>query len=503
MRYFAGKRRAWPSALAAATILSSLACTARGADPTINAQAPAAACPDRPVLPIDLLTALRLVNDNNPTVAVARARLREAYARVEQADVLWLPTLQTGPTYLRHDGQIQNARGDVFTTSKSSIFIGGGAAMRFELADALFAPLIANRLSEAEAARTRAVVHNTQLEAAEAYLDLLRAYGALAINADTLARASEMMRRAEAASKAGLSKTTADLPRARTEVQLRLQERIRFRGDVTVASARLVRLLLLQPCVILEPADCVILPVTLVDACSCEDLVATGLLNRPELAARRSLVQAAIERTRQAKLAPLIPRVELTYYSGGFGGGQNSFIGNFNGRGDGTAQMVWELRNLGFGYRAENRVREAQTGEANFQLQEEIARVTEEVVVAADVAYARRESLPNAQEAILQALEMWRRLERASFGMAGPRGQYDALEPLLAEQALNTARVSYLNDVIEYNRAQFRLYTALGQPPLEALPKACPVKVNVPVVPSGKIDTEPLPAPRPLQEIPR
>ena len=63
--------------------------------------------PEIQVLPIDLPTALRLVNASNPTIGVARARVREAYARLRQAQVLWLPNLESGPAYLRHDGILQ------------------------------------------------------------------------------------------------------------------------------------------------------------------------------------------------------------------------------------------------------------------------------------------------------------------------------------------------------------------------------------------------------------
>ena len=45
------------------------------------------------------------------------------------------------------------------------------------------------------------------------------------------------------------------------------------------------------------------------------------------------------------------------------------------------------------------------------------------------------------------------------------------------------ARAQYLNAVLDYNRAQFRLYRAIGQPPLESLCGARPHSVEVPVVP--------------------
>jgi hypothetical protein len=54
--------------------------------------------------------------------------------------------------------------------------------------------------------------------------------------------------------------------------------------------------------------------------------------------------------------------------------------------------------------------------------------------------------------------------------------------------------------VIEYDRAQFRLYWALGQPPETALPKAAAVPAQVPVLPPAGATSEKPPAPRPGEE---
>src|SRR5207302_7002000 len=107
-------------------------------------------------------------------------------------------------------------------------------------------------------------------------------------------------------------------------------------------------------------------------------------------------------------------------------------------------------------------------------------QVGEEVTVAAQIARLRKESLDVAQTSVTEALEMWRKLERSSLNLVSPKAVVDTLEPVLALQALNQAWNLYLNEVIEYNRAQFQLYTALGQPPLEALAclKTTPLKVE-------------------------
>ncbi|HLJ94179.1 MAG TPA: TolC family protein [Gemmataceae bacterium] len=454
--------------------------------------------PDVQVLPIDLPTALRLVNTSNPTIALAQERVREAQAALLAAQVLWLPNLQTGPAYLRHDGQIQNAAGLVFGTSKSNFFEGGGASAIFHTGDALFGPLIARRLAEAQVAAAQGVKHSIQLDVALAYLDLMQAYGALAINADTLGRAQFILDEATKADTQGLSRTKADVTRARAEVELRRQQHIDLENQAALASARLAQLLLLQPTVDLRPADPAVVPITLVPAeTDIDTLVVTGLMNRPELAESRALVAASLARWRQARLGPLLPRVELDYSGGVFGGGVNDDVSKFSGRSDGLAQAVWEFRNLGLGNVAEARLRRSQYNQANYHGLEVQAQVAADVAIAVKLARNRQRTLASAQVAVEQALETWRRLKLAAFGILTRDNLVNTLEPVIAEQSLDVARTQYLTEVIEYNKAQFRLYEALGQPPIDALPQAVPVPTTVPVAPQPYT-----PTPMPVFKVP-
>jgi outer membrane protein TolC len=455
--------------------------------------APAAPDADIQVVPIDLPTALRLANASNPTIAVAREMVQEAYARLQQARVDWLPNLEGGPAYVRHDGRIQNSTGFVFPTSKSNLFIGSGASLTLETSDAVFGCLVARRLTAAQAAAARAVTHNIQLDVALTYLDLLQAYAALAINADTLGRAQLLRNVAEAAERNGLSRTTADVTRARTEVDLRTEERINLEEQASVVAARLAQLLLLQPTVELRPIDPAVAPIAVVPATApLDDLVATAWLNRPELEESRALVAAALARWRQARTAPLFPRLQASYYGGEFGGGINDNFDNFGSRGDGTAQVIWHVQNFGLGDLFRAHERRAQYIEANFHVQEVQARVAAEVTAAAKTVRRRGEALASAQEAVQQALESWRRLRIAAFGVNSREKLLNTVEPLIAVQALAQARTQYLQQVIEYNKAQFRLYTALGQPPESGLPQATAHPVQVPVAPP-----EYVPAPLP------
>lgn len=419
---------------------------------------------------------------------------------MREAELAWLPDLRGGPAYMRHDGEIQNAAGVVFGTSKQNFFTGGGAALSWSTSDIYFGPLIARRLAQAQQAAAQAVEYNVQLEAALTYLDLVRVYAALAINANILGRVDEMVQSARAGEKAGMGKTPADINRALTELSLRRTERAELQGEVGVASARLAQLLLLQPTVRLRPEEPPLVPVVLVSLeQNVDDLVAEAIANRPELREGRRLEEAAQARWQQARINPFVPRLEVSYSAGLFGGGQNDQMSNFSGRSDGLAQAIWEVHNLGTGDIAEARARRAVVSQANFRIAEVQARVAAEVATAASVVVARHESMASSQEAIRQATEMWRRLEKASFGMAD-RKLYDPLEPLLAEQALAQARLRYLNDVIEFNKAQFRLYWAMGQPPVCAVPAPETLPVDVPVVPGPYTPAELPPRSKPLPQ---
>src|SRR5207302_944948 len=144
------------------------------------------------------------------------------------------------------------------------------------------------------------------------------------------------------------------------------------------------QLLLLQPTTDLRPADSAVVPISLVAADTPLDtLVATGLLNRPELAESHALVLAALARWRQARVGPLLPRLEITYFAGDFGGGVNDEVSHFSGRGDGTAQAVWQLHNLGFGDVAQARLRRSQYNQANYHVLEVQAQVAAEITAAA------------------------------------------------------------------------------------------------------------------------
>ena len=246
------------------------------------------------------------------------------------------------------------------------------------------------------------------------------------------------------------------------------QRRLLLQEDAARASAALAQLLLLDPSVDLLPGDQTVVPIVLSPTdCPIDELIAVALMNRPELAESRALIAAALERWKQAKYRPLFPILQASYGGGTFVGGTTA-PNTAGGRDDVMATMSWELKNFGLGDLFASRERRAQYNQANFHALEVQSMVGAQVAAAVKIVRQREKAVQEAQTAVRSAEEMWRKLEKIAFGIGLPARQYDPLEPLLAEQALLQARTLYLDNVIEYNRNQFRLYWAMGQPPAAA-----------------------------------
>jgi outer membrane protein TolC len=189
-------------------------------------------------------------------------------------------------------------------------------------------------------------------------------------------------------------------------------------------------------------------------------LLAQGIASRPEMAEHQTLVAATVERLRQEHWRPWLPTVQVGMSAGGFGGGENSFFGNFGGRADFDALLVWELQNLGFGNRALQRERTSQLLQAHLSAEairdtiaSQIARAYYQVQFRQRQIEASRTQVRAAAEAVPLNFK----------GITG--GDLRAIEGLQAVQTLAFARNQYLAAVIDYNRAQFQLLRAMGQAP--------------------------------------
>ena len=429
-------------------------------------------------LPINLAAAMQLSGARPLDIAAAMAQVQQALALQLQAKALWIPTLNGGVTYFRHDGVQQDIfTGPNFRKGLQSFFVGGGPSLFVGLTDAIFSPLAARRVVAARRADLQAARNDVLLTVAQAYFDVQAARGRLLGVGATIVRAELLVNFTKGLAPSLIA--PLEINRAQAELQsLRQSQQIAIR-DWRVASARLAEVLLLDPATLLEPVEPAFLQVTFVDSeRSPEELLPVALNSRPEIASRQELVAAANLLLRREKKRPLLPNLIVTspalgstglLAAGNFSAGANGMLNTNGSRLDIAVAAVWELQNGGVGNIGLIRQRRAEQELASIELTRTVFRVKSEVSQAVARLQTARVRVVETDEGVRQAIES---ADKNFIGLretTRPAGALLALvirpqEVVAALIALNTAYEQYSAAVSEYNVAQFEVYHALGQP---------------------------------------
>jgi outer membrane protein TolC len=429
--------------------------------------------------PINLATALRLSDARPLIVAAAQASVWVAEAQLTRAKVLWVPQLNLGADYIRHDGGGPDFNKGIMTAPSVNFFYGGGGLIQnVALTDAFFQPLVARQILNARHFDIQSAKNDALLQTANAYFMVHQARGMFAGALYCVQRGHDLIERINLLSKELVPRVEVD--RARNLVADLSQQATSAREDWRVRSADLTQVLRLDPRAVVEPLEEDHLQITLIDPKrSLDDLIPVGLTNRPELAAHQALVQAVATRIRQEKGRILLPSILINGFqtpyeqiqAGIFGLGPNSSLNQWVGRADLSYQGLWELEGMGIGNLA--RIKE-QRGEQSRAI---IELFKTQDMVAADVTRAQA----RLQSAAARVLQADRALGTAVITF---NGNFEGLqqttrfgdvlvlvnrpqEAVFALQLMKVAFNEYFTTVAEYNRAQFELFHALGYPARE------------------------------------
>ncbi len=430
---------------------------------------------------IDLSTALRLAERENPVIGLAREAIFENLALQDQARALLLPTLVAGGNVRIHRGLLQQPSGQIIDLSSQSLYFGGGAqavgagtvavpAIRIfaPLGDAWLEPLVARQRLAVSRATAQATFNTVLLEVTSAYLELAGAEARVEILRQASADAAQIVQATSAFAKVGQARQ-ADANRALGRALLLRNEIRRAEERVAVASAHLARILRLDPSTRLKPASGPLQAVQLVDpSYRVEQLVSIALDFRPEMAARRAGIAGGEARVRQEQVRPFLPTLSVGYSGGSFGGGSNLApppFDRFAGRSDFDVFAFWTLRNLGVGNAATQRTRRAELGQAIAEQGRTINQIRQEVADAYAASAARRRQIDVTARQVAVALNgMREELNRIQGGEGLPIEVLNSLELLVGAQQDSILAIT------EYDQAQFRLFVSLGEPPLVAVP---------------------------------
>ena len=430
-------------------------------------------------LPINLATALRLSDARPLIVAAAQAGVWVAEAELTRAKVLWIPTLNLGFDYIRHDGGGPDFNKGIMTAPSVNFFYGGGGmAGSIPVADAIFQPLVARQNLNARHWDIQSAKNDALLQTADAYFQVHQNRGMYSGALYSVERGRDLVARISLLSKDLVPKVEVD--RARNLLADLEQEAVSARQEWRVQSANLTQVLRLDPRVVVEPLEHDHTQITLIDpGRSLDDLMPVALTNRPELASRQAMVQAMVASIRREKARMVTPTVMLNGFqtpnellqAGIFGLGPNSSLNQWVGRVDLSYQALWQLEGMGIGNLA--RIKE-QRGNESLAI---IEFFKSQDMVAADVTRAQA----RVQSAAARVLQADRSLRT---GIITFNGSFEGLqqttrfgdvlvlvnrpqEAVYSLQLLKVAFNEYFTTVAEYNRAQFELFHALGYPARE------------------------------------
>jgi outer membrane protein TolC len=467
----------------------SAADDARGAG-EILAEAPLQET-DRP-FPITLATALRLSDARPLIVAAAQACAWVAEAQLQRAQVLWVPTLDIGAVYYRHDGFGPDFNRGV--NHPDFGFPGGGGPLNQNLnyfygygsfynvvnvTDAVFQPLLARQVLDARRLDIQTAKNDALLATASAYFDVHQYRGQYAAALDVVARGEKLVERIDHLSEDLVPKIEVD--RSKWLLAAMQQKAASGREQWRVASANLTQVLRLDPSAVVVPIEHDHVQITLIDpARPLDELVSIAEANRPEIGALKSLVQAAEVGIRREKNRPLLPLVLLTGFQtpgnmmsqfGIFGTGFDRNLNLWSFREDVSLQLIWQLEGLGFGNLA--RIKEQRGLESDaivkyYKMQDTVAQEVNAAQARVQAAAVRvLEAERSLREAIVtydgnyEGLAQTTRFGNVLHQVYRPQEAVKALERLMESYD------QYFITVADYNRAQFELFHALGYPAAE------------------------------------
>jgi outer membrane protein TolC len=430
---------------------------------------PPAGAPAAPAaVPVDLDAVFRLAEGQNSQIALAREKVDESLIENAIAAKGWLPNVTAGIGYYRHEGGIQNEDGTLTRSSTGALFPGVELRTELDLRQATFARIQTERNRLQQQGELAKVSHETLLEAADAYIDLLTARRGEAVAHELEELKRDLLKRAEAGVKEGGAFLLEGVQTEMTGEAV-AAAKLHHQGDA--AAAKLAYLLGLDPCADLVPVDETLTPIDLVDATppTC-DLVARALRDGPgvkELEGLLNLIQSGLAEMD----SPLrfLPTLCLCVNEGAFGAGPDDNL-TWANRLDVGLQARWNLTEW-VTARDKKRLAYSKERQVELSLKDLRGKLTAGVKEAREAILSGREQLRQGRETVEHAGKAYdlskKRLEQGAAGAS-------VAEVLQAVRGLELAHLNYISAVNAYNKAQVRLLLLLGPGP--GADGACPAR---------------------------
>jgi outer membrane protein TolC len=416
-------------------------------------------------LPIDLDAVLRLAEEQNRQIALARERLHDSEIEQDIACRCWLPEVYAGIGYYRHEGGIQNEDGTLQRSSFGTLFPGVSICTEYDVKEATFRRVDATRKMWQQKGELTKVSNETLLEAATTYIDLLAARRGETVGREIGEYSADLLKRAEKLNTDGSLKFLVEGLKAEEAGRRQVLTKLHQQGDA--AGKKLAYLLALPYDAQLVPVDRSFSPIDLVDATpTVEALLHRALSEGPGIREMQGLldtINGGIAEMEGPK--KFMPSFHVTAVEGVFMAGPGGTLDTDN-RLDLGLEARWNLTQW-VTAREQRQLARSKLAQAHISFEDLQAKLALGVQEAREAILEGQKQVASAGEMVKHASEMYR-LTNLRLTENAPGSSTS--EVLQAIRGLESAHAIYLQSIRDYNKAQIRLMLLLG-PTACAAPK--------------------------------
>ena len=394
----------------------------------------------------------RTARSGSPGCASRRHAARQALAEKH-----WLPEVTVGPSYYRHEGGIQDFQGNLVHSSYGSVYGGMEVRGKLDLRDQAVKRIEAERNAVMRRGDLSKLSSEELLSAASVYVDTLAARTGAAVARDTEHRLAEILVQAR---KLAAVDPGVGIEAVRAETEIEAHKVLARKLSEQFESAKMKLLYSLGMPVTTEVAllDEITLFKLVDERQSADVLVDRALRDGPGIAELSQLLGLLDRLRSEADCAKMwIPTMEVVVGEGAFGAGPGSRL-DWDNRLDAGVHLRWSLNDF-VNSRDQLRILDNQRQQAHLTYQDLRARLEFGVRQALEEMRSSLDQTNLATKHIQCAEESYRLSDQRL--RENIRGRSPS-EVLLAARSLFAARMSYLQALRDYDKAQLRLFVLLG-----------------------------------------
>jgi len=404
-------------------------------------------------LTISLTSVLEQAGANNLTIQQAEWNYKLAVANHDKAREWWLPNIYTGASIHQLSGADMNTDGRIFTSVDQQNFWGGlGLNFTWDFGKDNYTARSLKFRAQASRYEKQSEKNNVLLDVVSAYFDLLSGQLSYQMYDQLLAQTDTITKQLSIQVEAGLQYESQLLLARSDQNHLRVQK-MKAKMAFKKHSTALAKLLNISPEITLVSSDTLLVPIHLIEETSLQARIDSTFHSRPEFSAAMMDLEALKMSKKMTTEGLLLPEIQLGSYSSFFGKIVSPlyFTNAYN------LSLLWKIPIGRLTDKGELKQINAKISTQRTKIDQVKNQVRSEIQLAKETLMVANEQMNFARDGSMQAEKALKQgIMRQNSGTVVP---YEIIQ---SEENYITSRLDYLEAVSTYNKAQYKLFVALG-----------------------------------------